>query len=312
MFTLNPVLDPASRHAGALSNLFVVTLIVCAAIFGIVAGFVVWSVVRFRRSAITSEPPQVTGNTKLEIGWTLGSVLVLCFLLVMMVRAMGVVDPPADGPAAITVIGHQWWWEVRYANGPVTANEIHIETGTDVLVRIEAADVIHSFWVPQLGRKMDAIPGHPNQLWIRADQAGEYRGTCSEFCGAQHAGMRILVVAQSPEAFHGWSSRQSVLASVPTNPAALHGDQLFHQKACASCHAIREVGVASAATSVAPDLTHFASRETIAAGVLQNTPANVRLWLRDPQQIKPGSHMPDFHLATTDVDDLTAFLETLN
>lgn len=306
--TFDPVLSPASPQAAALSHLFVITLIVCVAIFVIVAGSLAWCLVRFGNRAAESDVPQLEGNTKLEITWTLASIVVLIVLFVLTMHAMDVSDPPAERAPDLTVIGHQWWWEVRYADGTITANEIHIPTGSDVRVRVESADVIHSFWVPELARKMDAIPGHPNELWLRADDAGDYLGTCSEFCGAQHAGMRLLVVARAPAAFRAWLSAQALPAVEPTTPAATRGARAFRNRTCASCHSIRGLNDAS---PTGPDLTHFATRETIAAGVLPNTRANVQQWLTDPQLIKPSCHMPDFELASTEFDELTAFLETL-
>src|SRR5581483_4467688 len=163
-----------------------------------------------------AEPIQVEGNTKLEISWTVASALVLVLLFVLMVRAMNVSDPAVNRDPDVTVVGHQWWWEVRYPNGIITANEMHIPTNTDILVRVEGADVIHSFWVPRLGRKIDAIPGHPNYMWLRADKPGDYTGACSEYCGAQHAWMRTLVVAQSPDAYQAWSAHQTLAAKLPT------------------------------------------------------------------------------------------------
>jgi cytochrome c oxidase subunit 2 len=256
----------------------------------------------------TAEPAQVTGNPTMEIGWTVGSILVLVMLFVFMVKAMRVIDPQIERDPDVTVIGHQWWWEVRYPNGVVTANEIHIPVNTDILVRAEAADVIHSFWVPRLGRKMDMIPGHPNHLWIRADKAGNYDGACSEFCGAQHAWMRILVVAQAPDAFRAWSDQQLLPARVANTPSSLHGQKVFQEKTCVTCHAIRGVGPA---TRVGPDLTHFASRQTIGAGVSKNDPVALRHWLANPQAVKPGCLMPDFRLLYPEVDNLANFLENL-
>jgi len=282
---INPVLSPASPQARALSDLFVVTLIVCAVIFSIVTGLIAWCAVRFRKRDKAVEPRQEEGNTKLEVSWTLASVFVLIFLFVLTVQAMRISDPSVEREPDIAVIGHQWWWEVRYAGGTVTANEIHIPTQSDVLVRVDSADVIHSFWAPQLGRKMDAIPGHPNHLWIR-----------------------ILVVAQSPEEFRDWNSQQTPLAKAPVSPAALRGGQVFREKTCIQCHSIRGVNTN---IQVGPDLTHFASRQTIGAGVLQNNATNLHRWLTNPQQIKPGCLMPDFHLTDTDVENLTAYLETL-
>jgi cytochrome c oxidase subunit 2 len=305
---INPVLSPASPQARALSDLFVVTLIVCAVIFFIVVALIAWCMTHFRQRRQPFEPRQVAGNKKLEVSWTLASVLVLIFLFVLTVRGMRISDPPTEREPDITVIGHQWWWEARYANGTVTANEIHIPILSNILIRVDSADVIHSFWVPQLGRKIDAIPGHPNQLWIRADQAGLYSGTCAVFCGLQHAWMRILIVAQSPEEYLDWNSRQTPLAKAPGTPAALRGERTFREKTCIQCHSIRGV---NANVEIGPDLTHFASRRTIGTGVLQNNLAGLHRWLTNPQEVKPGCHMPDFQLTDADVEGLTAYLETL-
>ena len=305
---INPVLSPMSPQARALSNVFEVTLAVCGVIFLIVTGLIAWCVLRYRMSDPGVEPRQSGGNSKLEATWTLASVMVLIFLFVLTVQAMRISDAPMDREPDLTVIGHQWWWEVRYANGTVTANEIHIPTQSDMLVRVDSADVIHSFWVPQLGRKIDAIPGHLNHLWIRADQAGQYLGACAVFCGAQHAWMRILVVAQSPQEFGDWNAQQAPPAKAPSTPGGLRGEHVFLQQTCVGCHSIRGV---NANTQVGPDLTHFASRQTIGAGVLENNAADVRRWLTDPQRIKPGCYMPDFHLTGSNVEDLAAFFETL-
>jgi cytochrome c oxidase subunit 2 len=172
---------------------------------------------------------------------------------------------------------------------------------------VEAADVIHDFWAPQLGRKMDMIPGHPNFLWLRADAPGEYRGTCSEYCGAEHAWMLIHVIAQTPADFNDWLERQRQSAPAPDSALAQRGLQVFRSKTCMNCHAIKG---ADAETTVAPDLTHFASRATIGTGVLTNNLESVRLWLADPQKIKPGCHMPSFGLTPDEITALTAYLET--
>ncbi|HEY3860453.1 MAG TPA: cytochrome c oxidase subunit II [Verrucomicrobiae bacterium] len=302
------VLSPASPEAKALADLFVVTLIVCAVIFAIVAGLTAWCALKFRHRGQPGEPPQVAGNKKLEISWTLASVVALIFLFVLTVQAMRISDPPSERTPDITVIGHQWWWEARYAGGAVAANEIHIPAKTDVLVKVDSADVIHAFWVPQLGRKMDAIPGHPNRLWIRADQPGEYTGACSVFCGAQHAWMRLLVVAESQEEFAEWSARQTPAAKTPATPEAARGRQVFLARTCVKCHFIRGV---DAEVQAGPDLTHFASRQSIGTGVVTNDATHLRLWLADPQQIKPACLMPDFHLSIGEVGDLASYLETL-
>lgn len=305
---VNPVLAPASPQAQALSHLIIIALIVCGVIFAIVAALTAWCILRFRDAGNAAEPRQVAGNTKLEFSWTLASIAVLVFLFVFTVRAMGVSDPPADRDPDFTVVAHQWWWEVRYPGGATTANEIHMPAQTDVLVRIESADVIHSFWVPQLGRKVDAIPGHPNHVWIRADEPGVYLGACSEFCGAQHAWMRIRVVVLTPEKYQRWLTHQATPASIPLAESAARGLDLFQKKTCVNCHAVRGI---NENTRVGPDLTHFASRESLGSGILGNDPANLRRWLQNPQDVKPGCHMPNFHLEDREVDDLVAFIETL-
>jgi cytochrome c oxidase subunit II len=303
----DPVLSPASPQAEALSHLFAVTLFVCAVIFIIVTALVLLCIVRFRKKSGDGEPRQVTGNQKLEVSWTVASVLILVVLFVMTVRAMRISDPTPDRSPDLTVIGHQWWWEVRYPNGAVAANEIHIPVRSNLLVRLESADVIHDFWVPQLGRKMDMIPGHPNFVWIRADMPGEYLGSCAEYCGAEHAWMRIHVEAQTKADFEKWLAQQRQNAPSPASAGELAGLRLFREKTCINCHTIKGV---NANTSVGPDLTHFAGRTTIGTGVLKNTPADLRRWLTDPQRVKPACHMPDFHLTQAEVNALAEYLET--
>src|SRR5580704_13023313 len=303
-----PVFSPVSPQAEALSHIFIITLLVCAAIFAIVTLLVVLCILRYRAKAGDPEPKQITGNERLEVCWTLASILILVGLFVLTVRAMNASDPGAERPPDLTIIGHQWWWEVRYPDGSIAANEIHIPTQSNLLVRVEAADVIHDLWVPQLGRKMDMIPGHPNTLWLRADASGEYRGTCAEYCGAEHAWMLIHVIAQSPKDFDAWLQQQRRLAAAPETALARHGLEVFRAKTCVNCHAIKG---ADADTSVAPDLTHFAGRATIGTGVLTNDTESVRLWLSNPQLVKPGCRMPNFNLQPDEISALTAYLETM-
>jgi cytochrome c oxidase subunit 2 len=303
---MDPVLSPASPQAAALSHLFVITLAVCGVIFGVVAVLLGLCLTRFRRAG-DGEPKQVTGNERLEISWTVASILILVGLFVLTVRAMEVSDPEADRAPDLVVIGHQWWWEVRYPSGAVAANEIHIPVGSNLLFRVESTDVIHDLWAPQLGRKMDMVPGHPNFLWLRADAPGEYLGTCAEYCGAEHAWMRVQVMAQTPADYTAWLASQQKPAQAPHSDLAQRGLKVFQAKTCGNCHAIKGV---DAATSVAPDLTHFSGRTTIATGVITNSVENLRLWLANPQAVKPGCLMPDFHLDTNEIEALTAYLES--
>jgi cytochrome c oxidase subunit 2 len=214
---------------------------------------------------------------------------------------------PAPGSTAMTihVIGHQWWWEARYAGtNVVTANEIHIPVRTRVDVELTTADVIHSFWVPELNRKTDMIPGIVNRQLLIADVPGVYRGQCSEFCGLQHAHMTVAVIAQPRAQFDGWLARQEQPAAASTS----RGAEIFQREACSGCHTIRGT---SADGDVGPDLTHFASRATIAALTVPNNAANLREWIEHPQELKPGNKMPDLQLSNADFTALAAYMETL-
>jgi cytochrome c oxidase subunit 2 len=188
----------------------------------------------------------------------------------------------------------------------VTANEIHLPVGKRMLLQLEGGDVIHDFWVPQLGRKMDMIPGHTNWLWVEPTQTGTFLGACAEYCGAEHAWMRIRVIVQPQAEFDAWLRQQTQAAVTPTGGDAAQGAMLFQQQTCASCHAVAGTG---ANAQVGPNLTHFGGRDTIAAGVLDNTPDNLAKWLKDPQSVKPGSHMPDLQLTNDQIRALVAYLE---
>ena len=300
-------LAPRSPQAGAIADLFLTTLAICAVIFLLVTGLVVYCIARFRDRG-GAEPVQVEGHKRLEIAWTIAPVLVLVWLLVLTMRAMSLSDPPVDRAPDVTVIGHQWWWEARYPSGVVTANEIHIPVGKPLVVRVESSDVVHDFWVPDLGRKIDAIPGRPTSIWMQASEPGTYLGACAEYCGVQHAWMRILVVAEAPDAFAAWERRElsPPLAPAPGLPA--RGAAVFREMTCVKCHA---VGRAEDGPRVGPDLTHLAARTTLGAGVLRNGHDELTRWLRDPQGVKAGCHMPDAQLTDEQLAALVAWFETL-
>jgi len=302
--------NPSSPHALATAHLFIIVLWLMAAIFVLVTGLVLYIAWHYRRRPEQSEPRQVFGNTTLEIAWTVVPTLLLVLIFGLTVNTMSTVDPPvAQEQADLRVIGHQWWWEVRYLkSGAVTANEIHLPVGRQMLVQLEAADVIHDFWVPELARKIDMIPGHPNHLWLRADHAGIYLGACAEFCGMEHAWMRFRVIAQSPAEFEAWERDQLENASSPDLPEARQGARLFQEKTCVSCHAIAGT---PATARIGPDLTHVASRQMLAAERVDNTPATLAQWLAGPQALKPGSLMPNLQLTPDEVQLLVAYLETL-
>jgi cytochrome c oxidase subunit 2 len=224
--------------------------------------------------------------------------------------------PPDARTTALTVdvIGHQWWWEIRYGNpahpGAVTANEIHIPVGTRVNVVATTADVIHSFWVPQLARKIDEVPGRRNRILLYADKPGSYRGQCAEFCGLQHANMALYVIAQPMPAFRAWLADTNAPAPRPSTGAALAGEHLFMADQCASCHTIR--GTAASYGTVGPDLTHLATRSSLAAATIPNTPAALEQWIVNPQSIKPGDRMPDLGLSRAAAREIVAYLDSLH
>ncbi|MFN2275766.1 MAG: cytochrome c oxidase subunit II [Anaerolineales bacterium] len=305
----NSPFAPVSEFARAISGLFSLTLVIGGAIFLLVLLLVVYAAIRFRSRGEGGYPAQVMGRRKLEIAWTVAPGLLLVGLFALTVRVMVIADPshPAGDTPDMEIIAHQWWWEVRYPSSrAVTANEIHIPVGKRMLVRLESADVIHDFWVPQLGRKMDATPGHPTTFWLAADVPGTYLGTCAEFCGLQHANMHIRVIAESPEAFNQWIEDQVAIPPAPTDGKTAQGAELFQQLPCSNCHTIAGT---DAGGDIGPDLTHVSQRQTLGAGVIENSTANLVAWIRDPQGIKPGINMPDLHLSSEQIDELVAYLE---
>ncbi len=303
------VLDPQSPEARAIFHLAIIAGMIFAVIFAVVAGMIVYALMHYRWREGESDPDQFAGNKKAEIVWTLIPCLIVVALFFLTWQTMGASDPPASTEPDIVVTGHQWWWEARYPkSGVITANEIHIPAATPLSIRLESADVLHEFWVAQLTRKMATVPDHPNHIWIQADQPGTYRGVCSEFCGTQHAWMHFLVVAEAPEQFAAWQKAQLAPATAPASGSAAQGFALFQQMSCMNCHAIN--GTAATAR-IGPDLTHFASRRILGAGVVENTAANLRRWLTDPQRIKPGVKMPDYKFNEAQVTQLTDYFETL-
>jgi cytochrome c oxidase subunit 2 len=306
-----PTFAPVSPQAHALTSLLVGVFVLLLVIFLLVSTLVIFFSVRYRDRPGAPEARQIFGSTTLEVIWTLIPIAILTVLSIFMIAADRVSDPPiADGRKPdLQVIGHQWWWEINYLNsGVVAANEIHIPVGKPILIDLRAADVIHDFWAPQLGRKIDAVPGHPNTLWIEADTPGTYMGECAEFCGAEHAWMRFRVIAQNQPDFDAWQRAQLVVPPTPTAPEARAGARLFIDKTCVNCHAV--AGTA-ANQSVGPDLTHIAGREMLAGEAAPNTPQELFRWLKDPNAIKPDSHMPDFKLSDTEAHQLVAYLEAL-
>jgi cytochrome c oxidase subunit 2 len=242
-----------------------------------------------------------------------GVVLPSVVLTVVMAATVWVMRPvtalPPAGALTIEVTGYQWWWSVRYPDQQfVTANEIHIPVGRPVSIKLTSADVIHSFWVPELHGKLDMMPGRTHTLLLQADRPGEYRGLCAEYCGMQHAKMAFLVIAQTPEQFDAWVANQQQPGAEPVDALAIQGRQVFLGSACVYCHAIRGT---PANADVGPDLTHLASRRTLAAATVPNTRGHLAGWVVDPQNIKPGNEMPPSDLKAEELHALLAYLESL-
>lgn len=240
-------------------------------------------------------------------------ILVGAFTVTLVIQAE-VSSPPKPTVATIEITGHRWWWEVKYiGDGPnggvVTANEIHIPVGEPVRVELVSADVIHSFWIPQIAGKTDVIPGLRNTMWMQADKPGTYWGECAEYCGLQHAHMNLTVVAESDTEFRKWMEQQRKPAVVDTTDlVSVVGIDAFRQSGCAICHRIQGT---DAQGLIGPDLTHLASRSRIAAGLLANTRGNLAGWIANPQALKPGTQMPTMMLSPTEHRDILAYLETL-
>ena len=305
-----PVLQPQSHYARSIFALSAWMLYICLGIFVLVAGLVTYASWRFRARPGDAEPMPVYGSTKWEIAYFLGPTVLLAVVFGFTLHVMHTSDPPAQPSGDdIVVVGHQWWWEVRYPKlGFTTANEIHIPAGQNVQFGFESADVIHDFWVPELGRKIDLIPGRHAKIWLAADHPGTYLGACAEFCGREHAWMRIRVIADTPAAFAAWVSDEQRKAALPHAEAAVRGEQYVTSMPCANCHTIAGT---TARGIIGPDLTHLAMRQTLAAGRLTNTPAQLSAWLHDPDAFKPGSHMPNLRLTDDQRGDIVQYLETL-
>jgi cytochrome c oxidase subunit 2 len=309
-----------SDHIRELAILFGILLTV---IFLIVIAIALLSI-RRRHQGIEQEPlegshqPSAGTEAKLRRLVTIASVVTVLILLVLTIVSVSVgkIVSASVAPANslfVEVTGTQWWWKIRYASSDPsrildTANEIHIPVGRPVAIRGNAVDVIHSFWVPSLQGKRDLIPGRTTVEWLQADRTGEYRGQCAEFCGLQHAHMAFWVVAEPQEQFNAWMNHQLQPAVEPFNDDTRRGQSIFLRSACILCHTIRGT---DAAAQIGPDLTHFGSRKTIAAGTLPNTKGNLAGWIADPQNIKPGTHMATVPIQPADMQPLIDYLESL-
>lgn len=312
-----PVLQPESTQAQAIFDLFLMVLSISGVIFALVIGLLFVAVMRGRKLA--DLPKQEFGSHRREIMWMVGPTLITFYLIVITAKLILTTSAypavhPSDGRRAadteLTVIGHQWWWEVQYnGSGLVEANEIHLPVDRKIRVMVTSADVIHCFWVPQLARKIDAIPGRENYIWLEANQTGVYQGRCAEYCGTQHAWMNFKVYVHTQEDYDRWLAGDREPAQTVTTDDALAGQQLFFDQTCVNCHAID--GTAATAV-IGPNLTHLLDRQEIGGGVLKCTPENVARWLKNPQAFKPGCKMPNFNFTAPQVRQLVAYLESVN
>jgi cytochrome c oxidase subunit II len=277
-----------------------------AAVVTLALGWVLW---RFRERPGDGLPRQIRGHALLEISWTIAPAIVL---LVIAIPTIAVVfrtqAAPAPGALEVIVKGHQWWWEFSYpAYQLTTANELHVPSGRPATLVLEGPDVIHSFWVPQLGGKRDVIPGRVNRLTFTPEAPGEYLGQCAEFCGTSHANMGLRVIVDAADAFERWVETERAPAAQPSAGAAAEGAAVFAANACVGCHSVRGVS----AGMLGPDLTHFGGRRTLAAGLLPNTVDNVTAWILEPQRLKPGAKMPALGLSPAQARAVATYLTSL-
>jgi cytochrome c oxidase subunit 2 len=307
---LPSVLSPESPQAQAVLSLFWLILAIAGFIFLTVTGLVITNIVRFRRrEPIAGHPRQFVGDVRLEIIWTVVPLLIVTGLFLVAIHAMRTIQPPVQGRQPdLEVTAHQWWWEGHYpASGVVTANEFHLPIQQTLLLRFRSGDVIHDWWVPQLGRKIDIFPNRFTHLWMKIEKAGTYLGTCDEFCGSEHAWMRIRVVAESPADHEAWLARQKQPAAPPATAEAGQGAGIFLSHTCVSCHTVAGMSTGT----VGPNLTHVGSRQTLAAGALENNARNAARWVQDAQSIKPDCHMPSMWLSDEEAQQVAAYLEGL-
>ena len=300
---------PKSDLNHGIVDLYVLIFWMAVVVFVGVEGFLLYAIVRFRRRSDNQMPTQTHGNTTLEIMWTILPAIVLLVIAVPTIPTIFAYDTiPTNPGQRVQVIGHQWWWEFRYPDlGVSTANEFHLPINQTAVFDLHSADVIHSFWIPQMGGKRDVVPARTNQLWFTPQETGDYPGQCVEFCGTQHANMRMRLIVDTPEAFQAWVQQQKATAAQASGAAA-PGARLFQQSACPACHTIRGT---AAHGELGPDLTHVGARKTIAAGILDNTPQNLKRWIQDAQSIKVGAKMPALGMSDADAEQLAAYLQSL-
>jgi len=303
-------LAPRSDLGLSIDHLFTGIFGWAVGVFIVVEGLLLFTVIKFRGRPGAQPPKSIHGHTALEIAWTLAPVLILVVVAVPTVRTIFQTQAPAPaGALEVDVIGHQWWWEYRYpAQAIVTANELHVPVGRPIELVMTSADVIHSFWAPAVAAKRDVIPGHTNYIVFTPDSVGTYTGQCAEFCGDSHANMRLSVIVESDSAFRAWVVDQQAPAALP-DPKSLagQGKAVFSRSACIGCHMISGVS----AGVIGPNLSHVASRTTIAGGEFPNDSLDLALWIANAPDRKPGSMMMRMNLTPADLQAVVAYLRSL-
>ena len=314
-------INPAGPNAENISRLWWLMFYVCSIVFVLV---MIALLLALRKRTVEAadrvpvlEPPEESERRRRNVVISLTTITVIVLFVFLIAsyssgRSLRLNDPAKNG-LSIDLTGHQWWWEVRYndvdaSNIFTTANEIHIPVGVPVMFSLRGADVIHSFWVPNLAGKKDLIPGKINTIWLQADKPGVYRGQCAEYCGLQHAKMALWVVAEPQEQFNAWRQNQTQQAVSATSDAQKRGQQVFFSTTCVMCHAINGT---PAGSNIGPNLTHVGSRHMIAAATLVNTREHLAQWIRDPQTFKPGNRMPQNNLSDADLQALVEYLQSL-
>jgi len=307
--------QPASPQARQIDRLGNAMYLTAGVVFLLVVAALLWAAFRRRPGEEAPVQGRGTGSAAVAVLIATGLTTVILFVFLILDLSVGraITTNPGTEALQVRVTGHQWWWEVQYRdslpqNWATTANEIHVPVGRPVVFELRSADVIHSLWPPNLNGKRDLIPANENSLWFEAESAGVYRGQCAEFCGHQHAKMAFLIIAERADSFSTWLERQRDSARTPADSVALRGQEVFLGSSCVMCHAISGT---PAGSRIGPDLTHLASRRTIAAGTLPNTRGNLAGWIIDPQGIKPGVRMPSTKLDSEDLQALLTYLETL-
>ncbi len=300
---------PKSDFGKLTHDIFMLISWTTLVIFIAVEGALLYVCWRFREKPGAPIPKQVHGHTVLEIGWTVAFAVVLLIIGIPTIQAVFATQAtPSANALRVDVGGRQWWWEFTYPSlGIVTANEVHLPVGQTIAFHLNAPDVIHSFWIPQLGGKRDVVPARVNRIVLTPDTPGEYVGQCAEYCGTSHANMRFRAIVHTKEDFEKWVAAQKAAPVEPTDPLAQKGREIFSQSACVGCHTIAGMS----AGTLGPNLTHFGSRKTFAAGLLPTTRENLVKWVENPDHVKPGVLMPNLGMRGEQSQALAAYLLSL-